>query len=69
MNWDIPGSLVVKSLPSNARGTGTIPSQGTKIPHTTEQLSPHTTTREVSALQRRPSAAEIKNQNKTQGSS
>ena len=46
-----------------------IPGQGTKVPRATEQLSPHTTTREVSALQQRPSAAEIKKQNKIQVSS
>lgn len=69
MNWDFLGSLVVKNLPSDARGAGTIPGQGTKVPRATEQLSPHTTTREVSVLQRRPSAAKIKKQNKIQVSS
>ena len=30
---DFPGSPVVKTLPSNAGGVGSIPGQGTKIPH------------------------------------
>jgi len=30
---DSPGSPVVKTLPSNAEGTGLIPGRGTKIPH------------------------------------
>ena len=30
--WDFPGSPVVKSLPSNAGGAGSIPGQGPKIP-------------------------------------
>ena len=38
-----PGGLVVKNPPCNASLT---PGQGTKIPHITEQLSPHATTRE-----------------------
>ena len=32
---DFPGSPVVKNRPSNAEGTGSIPGQGTKIPHAT----------------------------------
>ena len=33
-NWyNFPGGLVVKNLPSNARGVGLITGQGTKIPH------------------------------------
>ena len=31
--WDFPGSLVVKTSPSNARGMGLVPGQGAKIPH------------------------------------
>ena len=31
--WDFPGSPVVRLCPSNARGTGSIPGWGTKIPH------------------------------------
>ena len=30
--WGFPGSPVVKSLPSNAGGAGSIPGQGPKIP-------------------------------------
>ena len=37
---DFPGGPVVKNLPSNARDTGAIPGQGTKIPHTLGQLNP-----------------------------
>ena len=35
---DFPGGLVVKSLACNARDSGSIPGQGTKIPHAAEQL-------------------------------
>ena len=42
-SWDFPGNPVVKSLPSNAGDTGSIPDQGTKIPHVAGQLSPHAT--------------------------
>ena len=40
---DFPGGSVVKNHPSNARDTGSIPGQGTKILHTTRQLSLHAT--------------------------
>ena len=30
---DFPGGSVVKTLPSNARGTSLIPDRGAKIPH------------------------------------
>ena len=43
---DFPGGLVVKNLPSNSRDTGSIPGQGTKIPHAAGQLSLHATTTE-----------------------
>ena len=43
---DLPNGPVVKNLPSNAGDSGSIPGQGTKIPHVVGQLSPHTTTRE-----------------------
>ena len=46
-NRDFPDGPVVKNLPSNARGVGSIPHEGTKIPYATGQLSPHTTTRET----------------------
>ena len=31
--WDFPGSPVVKILPSNAGGEGSLPGQEAKIPH------------------------------------
>ena len=37
---------VVKNLPCNAGGVGPIPGQGTKVPHVSEQLSPHASTSE-----------------------
>ena len=43
---DFPGGLVVKNLPWNAGDVSSIPGQGTKIPHATEQLSQHITARE-----------------------
>ena len=45
---------MVKNPPSNAREAGSIPGQGTKIPHAVGQLSPCTAAREACALQRRP---------------
>ena len=36
---DFPGGPVVKNLPSNAGDTGSIPGQGTKIPHAMGQIS------------------------------
>ena len=50
---DIPGGPVVKNLPSNARDAGSIPGQGTKIPHAAGQLSPRTTTTELACLNER----------------
>ena len=35
----------VKNTPCNAGDVGSIPGQGTKIPHTLGQLSPHLTVR------------------------
>ena len=37
---DFLGGSVVKNPPSNAGDTGSIPGQGTKIPHAEGQLSP-----------------------------
>ena len=34
---------MVKNLPSNVGGSGSIPGQGTKIPYTAGQLSPQVT--------------------------
>ena len=67
---DFPGGPVVKNLPSNAGDMGSIPGQGTKIPHVTGQLpSPRATTREKPARhnerscmpQLRPDLAKNKN--------
>ena len=43
---DFPGGPVVKNPPSNAGDTGSIPGQGTKIPHAVGQMSLHATTTE-----------------------
>ena len=37
---------MAKNLPGNAGNSGSIPSQGTKIPHAAKQLSPITATQE-----------------------
>ena len=50
---NFPGGPVVKNLPSNAGDVGSIPGQGPKIPHTTGQLSPCTTTTELVSLNER----------------
>jgi len=44
---DFPGGPVVKNPPTNAGDTGSIPGQGTKIPHAVEQLILCTTTTEA----------------------
>ena len=31
--WDFPGGLAIRTLPSNAGAVGSLPLQGTKIPH------------------------------------
>ena len=49
---DFPGGPVVKNPPSNAEDVGSIPGQGTKIPHATGQLNLHGATKPV-----RPSRA------------
>ena len=43
---DFLGDPVVKNPSSNAEDVGSLPSQRTKIPHVTGQLSPHATIRE-----------------------
>ena len=43
---DFPDGPVVKNLPYNAKDMGSIPGQGAKIPHATEQLSLCATTTE-----------------------
>lgn len=37
-----PGGPVVKTLCFHCRGTGSIPGQGTKIPHTVQDTHTHT---------------------------
>ena len=49
---DFPGGPEVKNLLYKAGDTGSIPGQGTKIPHALEQLS-HRPTAGVSAPQRK----------------
>ena len=41
---DFPGCPLVENPPCNAGEEGSIPSQGTKIPHAPGQLSPYTPT-------------------------
>ena len=48
---DFPGGPVVGSRPANAGDMGSIPGQGTRIPHTSEQLSPRATTTEPACPQ------------------
>ena len=43
---DFPCGPMVKNPPPNAGEASSIPSPGTKIPHCSKQLSPHTTTTE-----------------------
>ena len=43
---DFPGGPVVKNPPSNAGDAGSIPGQGTKIPHAAGQLGPRAATTE-----------------------
>ena len=47
---DFPGGPAVKNPPYNARDTGLIPGQGTKIPQAARRLSPHATTTELTRL-------------------
>ena len=47
LTGDLPGGPVVKNPPCNAGDPGLIPGQGTKIPHAVGQLSPRTTTTEL----------------------
>ena len=45
--WNFLGCPVVKNPPSNAVDTGSIPSQGTKIPHAVGKLGLRAETREA----------------------
>ena len=38
-NWNLPGSPVVKTSPSNAGGAGLFPGWGTKVPNAVRWLS------------------------------
>ena len=51
--WDFPGGPVVKYPPANAGDMGSIPGQGTKIPHAAEQLSRCAATTEPMRLNQR----------------
>ena len=42
ISWDFPGSPVVKTLPYNAEGVGSIPGQGVKIPHSSRPKDQNT---------------------------
>ena len=53
MGRDFPGGPVVKNPPSNAGVLGSIPGQGTYIPHAAGQLSLHATTTELALLNER----------------
>ena len=44
---------MVKDPPANAGDVGSIPGQGTKIPHAAGQQSPHATTTELTLLNER----------------
>ena len=50
---DFPGGPVVKNLPCNAGDVGSIPGQGTKIPHAAGQRSLRATTTELVRLNER----------------
>ena len=62
------GTSLVENPSSDARGTGQIPGQGTKIPHAMGQLNPQATAKEKAhvpqgkslVLQQRPRAAKRK---------
>ena len=56
---DFPGGPVVKNQPYNAGNVGSIPGQGTKIPHAVGQLSPHTTTPKLACLNDRAHMLQI----------
>ena len=49
--WDFPGDTVVKNPSSIVGDMGSLPSLGTKIPHTSGQLTPVSVTREACTAQ------------------
>ena len=48
---DVPGGPVVENPPCKSEDKGLILGQGTKIPYASEQLSPHTASTELYALE------------------
>ena len=62
-NGDFLGGLVVENLPSNAGDLGSIPDQGTNIPHAIRQLNLHATVKSPRIPQGTPST--VKNQKHT----
>ena len=48
---DVPGGPVVENAPCKTEDKDLIPGQGTKIPYASEQLSPHTASTELHALE------------------
>ena len=54
---DFPGGPVVKNLPYSAGDEGSIPGEGTKIPHAAGQLSPRATTIEFAPQLESPRVA------------
>ena len=55
----LPWCPVVKNPPSNTGDTGSIPGQGTKIPHAQEQVSPHTARKEPAFSNQDPTQPKI----------
>ena len=45
--WDFPGGPVVKTLPSNAGGVGSIPGQTARIPHASQPKKPKHKTEDI----------------------
>ena len=63
---DFPSGSVVENLPSNAGDLGSIPDQGTKIPHAIGQLNLHATVRSPRIPQGRPRTAKTETYSQTQ---
>ena len=54
---DFPGGPLAKNRPCNAGHVGTIPGQGTRIPHAAGQLGPRTTPAEPGSCSRQSHTA------------
>ena len=54
MGRDFPDGPVVKNPPPNAGDMGSIPGQGTKIPHAARQLSPRAARKSLCAATKDP---------------